>query len=115
MSRLSVVAGVDIDPAGVGEQAIRVDFASAWAGLALPPTCVIKPLLIGYHPRKPRHRAAYDGLVHPASPARSPLGPHRPVRHDVQSLAVHDSLPQPHSAGFSCRRYHWFESISLQC
>ena len=72
-------------------------------GPALPPTCVIKPLSIGYYPRKPRHRATNGGLVHPGSPARFPPGPHGPVRHDVQSLAVHDSLPQPHSAGFSCR------------
>ena len=42
-------------------------------GPALPPTCVIKPLSIGYYPRKPRHRATNGGLVHPASPARFPL------------------------------------------
>ena len=42
-------------------------------GPALPPTCVIKPLSIGYYPRKPRHRTTNDGLVHPGSPARFPL------------------------------------------
>ena len=42
-------------------------------GPALPPTCVIKPLSIGYYPRKPRHRTTNDGLMHRGSPARFPL------------------------------------------
>ena len=42
-------------------------------GPASPPTCVIKPLSIGYYPRKPRQRATNGGLVHPGSPARFPL------------------------------------------
>jgi len=74
-------------PSRGGEQAIRVDFAPAWAGLALPPSCVIKPLSIGYHPRKPRHRGANDGLVHASGFSRTiHPGPHGPVWHDVQSL-----------------------------
>ena len=67
-----VVVGVDIDPAG-GVASRPSESISRLLGPALPPTCVIKPLSIGYYPRKPRHRTTNGGLVHPGSPARFPL------------------------------------------
>ena len=66
-----VVVGVDIDPAGGASR--PSESISRLLGPALPPTCVIKPLSIGYYPRKPRQRATNGGLVHPGSPARFPL------------------------------------------
>src|SRR5580704_991750 len=90
--------GVDIDPAGGDQQAVRVDLAPAGAGLAadrgdlavIDRDIASKGLRAG---AVEDGAAANDDIMHLASPGKS-LAQHEPGGTAAQSLAPHGPMPQ---------------------